>query len=115
MKYTGACHCKKVSYEVELEIGKVISCNCSHCQIKGLLLSFAPARAFTLMSGADDLTSYRFNKKVIDHLFCKYCGVESFSRGKDKDGNDTVAINVRCLEGVDIEKLDVMLFDGKSW
>jgi hypothetical protein len=115
MKYKGYCHCKKVSYEVDLEIGKVISCNCSHCQIKGLLLSFVSADAFTLISGAEDLTSYRFNKKVIDHLFCKHCGVESFSKGKDKEGKDTVAINVRSLEGLTLEELDIMKFDGKSW
>ena len=115
MKYRGLCHCKKVSFEVDCEIDTVISCNCSHCQIKGLLLTFVGAESFTLVSGGGDLTSYKFNKKVIDHLFCKYCGVESFSKGKDKEGNDTVAINVRSLEGVDMESLVVTKFDGKSW
>jgi hypothetical protein len=115
MKYQGACHCKKVSYEVDLEIDKVISCNCSHCQVKGLLLVFSKADAFTLLSGEHDLTSYMFNKKVINHLFCKYCGVQSFSRGKNKEGEDTVAINVRCLEGVDVDTLTLMKVDGKSW
>lgn len=115
MKYRGYCHCKKVSYEVDLELGQVISCNCSHCQIKGLLLSFVSGDVFTLTGGAEDLTSYRFNKKVIDHLFCKHCGVESFARGKDKEGKDTVAINVRCLEGVEIDKLALTEVDGKNW
>lgn len=114
MKYIGTCHCKKVSYEVDLEIGKVISCNCSHCQMKGLLLTFASADSFVLTSGQDDLTSYFFNKKVIEHLFCKHCGVQSFSRGKDKEGKDTVAINVRCLEGVDVDALDIMKYEGKN-
>lgn len=115
MKYIGACHCKKVYYEVELDVKDVISCNCSHCHIKGLLLSFASADKFKLISGEKDLTSYKFNKKIIDHLFCKHCGVESFSRGKNKEGKDTVAINMRCLDGVDIEKLKLVNFDGKSW
>ena len=115
MHYSGSCHCKKVSYNVELEIGNVISCNCSHCQAKGLLLAFVPAKSFTLVRGEEDLMSYKFNKKIIDHLFCKHCGVQSFSRGKDKEGKDTVAINVRCLEGVDIDGLSLMKVDGKSW
>ena len=68
-----------------------------------------------VLYGTEDLTSYKFNKRVIDHLFCKHCGVESFAKGKDKEGKDTVAINVRCLEGVDIEKLTVMKVDGNSW
>jgi hypothetical protein len=71
MNYKGTCHCKKVSYEVNLEIGNVISCNCSHCQMKGALLVFAPADSFVLTSGADCLTSYRFNKKVIGHLLAE--------------------------------------------
>ena len=115
MKYIGTCHCKKVCYEVDLEIGNVISCNCSHCQMKGALLVFAPADSFVLTRGTEDLTSYRFNKKVIDHLFCKHCGVESFARGKDKEGKDTVAVNVRCLPGVDIDGLTLIKFDGKNW
>lgn len=114
MKYTGSCHCKKVSFEVELTIGKVISCNCSHCHMKGLLLSFTSADSFALLSGADDLSSYKFNKKVIDHLFCKHCGVQSFSRGKDMEGKDTVAINMRCLDGVDVDTLDIMKYEGKN-
>jgi hypothetical protein len=115
MKYIGTCHCKKVSYEVDFEIDKVISCNCSHCQIKGLLLVFVSSDVFTLNKGINDLTSYTFNKKIIDHLFCKHCGVESFAKGKNKEGGDIVAINVRCLEGVDLEKLNVAHVDGKSW
>ncbi len=115
MKYTGGCHCKKVSFEVEMEIDKAISCNCSHCEEKGLLLSFTTADKFTLLSGEENLTSYKFNKEVIDHLFCKTCGVQAFSKGKDPAGNDTVAINVRSLDDVDIEKLERVKVDGKSW
>lgn len=115
MKYTGTCHCKRVGFETELELDFVISCNCSHCQIKGLLLVFVPAEKFSLISGESELTSYKFNKKIIDHLFCTTCGVESFARGKDKNGKDTVAVNVRCLDEVDLEKLSLTKVDGKSW
>lgn len=115
MKYTGACHCKKVSYEVNYELGEVISCNCSHCQIKGLLLAFTPSETFTLLKGENDLTSYKFNKKVIDHLFCKHCGVESFARGKDPEGKEVIALNVRSFDNVDIESLTIVKVDGKNW
>lgn len=83
--------------------------------MKGFLLAFVPSHAFTLLTGADDLTSYRFNKKVIDHLFCKHCGVQSFGRGKNKAGEEMVAINMRCLDGVDIDKLELTKVDGKNW
>lgn len=113
--YTGGCHCKAVRYEVELELSGVISCNCSMCAKRGWLLAFAPASSFTLLSGEDNLTEYRFNKKQIQHLFCKTCGVASFGRGTDQEGNETISINVRCLDDVDLETLSVTPFDGKSY
>lgn len=75
---------------------------------------FVPATNFTLLSGEDMLTEYRFNKKKISHLFCKVCGVQSFGRGTDQAGNETVMINARCLQGVDLSTLHSGQFDGKS-
>jgi hypothetical protein len=40
--------------------------------------------------------------------------VESFARGTTKDGKDVFAINVRCLDGIDIAKLNPKAFDGRS-
>jgi hypothetical protein len=113
--YTGRCHCGKVVYEVTLDLGKVTACNCSMCGKKGTLLTFAPAEAFKLLSGEDALTSYQFNKKVINHNFCATCGVTSFAQGRrPSDGAQLVAINARCLDGVDLATLEVKHFDGRS-
>jgi hypothetical protein len=113
--YAGGCHCGKVRYEVELDLQKpVISCNCSICNRVGSLLTFVPATSFKLLSGEETLTDYQFNKHVIHHVFCRVCGIKSFARGKGRDGSDTVAINARCLDGVDIATLNVMAYDGKS-
>ena len=112
--HEGGCHCGKVRYQVEIDLGgKVMACNCSMCGKKGTLLAFAPADKFKLLSGEDSLTHYKFNKMVIDHNFCSTCGVTSFARG-EKDGKPMFAINTRCLDGVDVGELDVMHFDGKS-
>jgi hypothetical protein len=114
-RYEGGCHCGKVRYQVTMDLGgKVIACNCSMCGKKGTLLSFVPAESFELLAGESALTNYHFNKNVIDHLFCSTCGVTSFARGKGQDGKAMVAINTRCLDGVDASKLDVMHFDGAS-
>ena len=113
--YKGGCHCGRVRYEVTLDMSKpVLACNCSMCSKKGTLLTFAPAGDFKLQAGEDGLTSYHFNKKVIDHLFCSTCGVTSFARGKKPDGTAMVAVNARCLDGVDPQKLEVKLVDGAS-
>jgi hypothetical protein len=98
-----------------MDVGdKVLACNCSMCGKKGTLLSFVPAASFQLSSGEGNLTNYQFNNKVIDHLFCSTCGVTSFARGKRQDGSSMVAVNTRCLDGVDLAKLEVMHFDGAS-
>jgi hypothetical protein len=112
--YEGGCHCGKVRYRVETSLEPVISCNCSICQKRGVLLTFVPAASFELGSGADKLTDYQFNKKVIHHLFCNECGVGSFARGVGPDGAEMVAINVRCLDGVDLDALTITPFDGRS-
>jgi hypothetical protein len=113
--YQGGCHCGKVRYEVSLDLAApVIACNCSICGRTGTYLQFVPAEKFTLRSGEESLTDYQFNTKTIHHLFCKVCGVRSFARGKTKDGKETAAINVRCLDDVDLQALNVQQFDGKS-
>ena len=110
----GGCHCGKVRYAVKLDLAKpVISCNCSMCGRSGTLLSFVPADQFTLESGEDVLTDYQFNRHVIHHTFCSVCGIKSFARGTGRDG-PTVAINTRCLDDVDLTKLKITPFDGKS-
>ncbi|WP_409478851.1 GFA family protein [Pseudobdellovibrio sp. HCB154] len=114
MKYTGGCHCGKVKYEVEMNIDKPLSCNCSICQMKGTLLSFVPANEFKLLKGQDSLTDYQFNKKQIHHLFCSTCGVASFAIGTAPNGQEMRAINIRCLDGIDLDKFEVMKYDGRS-
>ena len=112
--YSGGCQCGKVRYEVALELGTVISCNCSRCGKWGALLAFAPAADFKLVSGEGATTDYQFHKHNIHHLFCSTCGIQSFGQGKRPDGAEMVAINVRCLDGVDVDALTVKKFDGKS-
>ena len=113
-RQTGSCHCGNVAYEFEGDIGDVLECNCSICAKKGALLHFVPAAAFTLKTPRSALSTYHFNKGVIDHHFCGKCGVASFGEGTDPKGNRIVAINVRCLDGVDPASLKVVHYDGRN-
>ena len=54
-----------------------------------------------------------FNKHVIKHHFCPTCGCSPFGMGEQK-GVLMAAVNVRCLDGVDISALGPKPFDGKS-
>jgi hypothetical protein len=112
--YSGGCHCGAVRFEVTGSLDKVISCNCSICEKRGLLLIFAAPDQFKLLSGADKLADYQFNKKIIHHQFCATCGVESFARGTAPGAGEMVAINVRCLDGTDLSSLTLTPFDGKK-
>lgn len=113
--FTGGCHCGKVRFEVALDPSEpAITCNCSMCGRSGTMLRFVPASQFKLLSGADVLKDYRFNREVINHQFCSVCGIKSFAGGTDKTGAETRAINVRCLDGVDVESVPTRFFDGKN-
>lgn len=114
LTYTGSCHCGAVRYEADAEITRVVACNCSICQKKGTLLAFTGEDDFRLLEGADRLVEYRFNKHVIGHMFCTVCGVEPFARGMRTDGVHMVALNVRCLDGVEPDTFPVRPFDGRS-
>jgi hypothetical protein len=114
MKYRGSCHCGKVAIEVDGQIDKGLACNCSICSRKGSLLWFVPRAQARVLGDEQDIASYQFNKGIIEHRFCKTCGVQPFAFGKDRQGNEIAAINLRCIEGIDLDKIPVTHFDGKS-
>jgi hypothetical protein len=113
--YFGGCQCGKVRYEVLMDFGEVIACNCSRCGRLGSLLAFAPANQFRLLSGASDLTSFEFNKHMVQHQFCSTCGIQSFAIGTHpKTGAKIAVINTRCVDGIDVDALKVKKVDGRN-
>jgi hypothetical protein len=115
MDHKGSCHCGQVSFEVDGDLQQAMECNCSHCSRKGYLLWFVPRAQFALLSGADALTAYTFNKHRIAHQFCAKCGCAPFAFGKDPSGAEMAAINVRCLEKVELSSLKRVPVDGRSF
>ncbi len=104
MKYTGSCHCGRIAFEVEGELGRVMDCNCSICSRKGSLLWFVPREKLVLLTPAEDIA----------HHFCPTCGIHPFGEGVDPKGNAMAAINVRCLDNVDLSALSVKHFNGRA-
>jgi hypothetical protein len=51
---------------------------------------------------------------VIKHRFCQTCGIHPYGEGTDPKGNRMGAINIRCLDGIDLETVPVQHFDGRS-
>jgi hypothetical protein len=114
MKYQGSCHCGKIAFEAEGELNGAMACNCSMCSRKGSLLWFVPREKLRLLTSDADIDTYTFNKHVIKHQFCRTCGIHPYGEGTDPDGNQIAAVNIRCLDGIDLEKIPVQHFDGRS-
>ncbi len=114
MQYIGSCHCGRVKLEAEGEIKSAMACNCSICQRKGSLLWFIPRAAMHLLTPEENATTYTFNKHRIQHRFCPICGTAPYSIGKGPDGSEMAAINIRCIENIDLEAIPVTHYDGRK-
>jgi hypothetical protein len=114
MIYRGSCHCGKVAFEVEGTIDSATSCNCSICQRKGALMWFVSRDRLRLLTPEDAASTYTFNKHVIKHRFCPTCGIHTYGEGTDPKGNRMAAVNVRCLENIDLDTVRVTHYDGRS-
>ena len=114
MIYKGSCHCGKVAFEVEGEIKGAMACNCSICQRTGALMWFVPRDKLRLLTADSAAATYTFNKHVIRHRFCPVCGIHTHGEGVDPKGNAMAAINIRCLEGIDLESIPVQHYDGRA-
>lgn len=115
MSYSGTCHCGAVAFTVDAPLPEeAITCNCSHCRRKGLLLAFVPAASFTLDQGEDALETYLFNKHAIRHRFCRACGVQPFAEG-EQAGTQVRAINLRCVDAIDPWTIAQRRVDGASY
>lgn len=112
---TGSCHCGEVRFSVQGEIDQAIECNCSHCSRKGFLLWFVPRSALSISEGAGPLTTYTFNRHAIQHQFCAACGCQPFGLGRMPDGSETAAINIRCLEHVELESITRVAVNGREF
>ena len=79
MKIDGGCHCGYITYEAEIDPGKVGICHCTDCQtLSGSAFRTivpAPEDAFTLLSGEPKIyvkTGESGAKR--EQTFCPQCG-----------------------------------------
>ena len=114
VKFSGACHCRTVTFEVESPSDLVVfKCNCSICHIKQNHHFIVPARCFTLLTGEDSLTEYRFNTMVAVHLFCKVCGVQAFYRPRSNP--DGFGVNIYSVDTSPATSITFQEFNGNEW
>ena len=102
----GACHCRAVLFEVELENGleNLRRCNCSLCSRKGAIMSSVKLDKLKITQGEDKLSLYQWNSKTAKHYFCSICGI--YTHHQRRSDPTEFGFNVACLEGVDPFALD---------
>ncbi len=66
---------------------------------------------FEVVSGRDELVSYRFGTGAAEHLFCRYCGVKSFYQPRSHP--EAWSVNANCLDQQ--VELAIDSFDGRNW
>lgn len=95
----GSCHCGAVSFEACFadETIQTIKCNCSICRKTRFWMTVVPEDHFSLKTGADAVNSYRFGRRVIEHVSCQVCSVKIFGK-TEINGVPSVAVSVPCLD-----------------
>ena len=111
--YMGGCHCGRVRFEVSGQIDRVLECNCSICRKKGFLHWIVEPEQFRLRSSPDALNLYEFHTKTAKHYFCSTCGISSYYIPRSHP--HMIDVNLRCVDGVNLEELEIELFDGQDW
>ncbi len=115
--YEGRCHCGAVRFRfLSEEITEGRRCNCSICVRKGGVMSarYYEPNEFDLMGGKDALSIYRFGDEVVNHYFCKHCGVYPFHDGT-AEYEGRFRVNLGCVDEIDVLALPVKIIDGRSF
>jgi hypothetical protein len=116
MRYVGSCHCGSVRFRFDGEpITTGLRCNCSICSRKGAVMSvpYYSPEDFALDEGAGCLGVYRFGDNVVNHYFCKCCGIYPFHDLATKPGH--YRVNLGCVDGIDPLALAIDVVDGRSF
>ena len=115
MKYTGSCHCKSVTFEIEadpIEVG--LQCNCSVCIRKNAIMSkstYGPEQ-FTITSGQSLLSNYQWGDKDVNHYFCQRCGIYPFHDTSIEPGH--YRVNLGCIQQLEPRELEIIQFNGRE-
>jgi hypothetical protein len=105
----------------EAEIDHVRECDCSICRRRGALNFRVAREALRLLSPIEEMTIYRWGSMTAEDYFCRTCGILPFrrpgaltrsERAAGMPEFDGWAINVRCLEGIELASLPRVGVEG---
>jgi hypothetical protein len=111
----GSCHCGDVHFEVKIDLSAgVARCNCSICTKLSPRGAIVRPAAFTLLQGRESLQTYKWGAEISERFFCKRCGTLVYGAGYlEEVGGDYVSINCNTLDGIEIDAVPVIYWDGR--
>jgi hypothetical protein len=110
--YRGRCHCGKVRFEVDADLDHMRVCDCSICRARGALNHRVKEGDIRVLTPLAELSVYEWNTKVAKDYFCPVCGILPFRR--PRNGADIWTVNVRCLQGVDLDSIPIRHVRGSE-
>ncbi|KAI1174672.1 Mss4-like protein [Nemania sp. FL0916] len=133
VQHTCSCHCGNVYAELLAPVHsqEIKEDNCSSCVRIGYIGAY-PTKDQVIIHGEDNAFEYHYGRKYTGVTFCKTCGVHVFSivHGPPLSMLDRIPydrrehfmtvyqksmnlqpLNVRSIEGIDLESLDVKRTD----
>lgn len=98
--YHGSCHCKQVRFSAQIDLANGTGkCNCSFCTKSRNWSALIKPEALRVEAGEDQLNDYQFGSFSTHHLFCRHCGIRTFTRGDIPEiGGAFVSVNLATLD-----------------
>ncbi len=121
--WQGACHCRRTRFEITADIRRARICNCSICHKRGAVIFRVDEDSFRLLTPLGDLVCYRWGTGTARDYFCKTCGILPFRRPRSLTAQEREkgteeftgwAVNLRCLDGLDLRDVPLAEVDGAS-
>nr|PZN16632.1 MAG: aldehyde-activating protein [Pseudomonadota bacterium] len=118
--FRGSCHCRRVTFEADIDLSQGTSkCNCTFCWKKRWWSTKVAPESFRALSGTEELTRYPNASASGPGGFCKHCGVTPYLWVDAADWNDGayVAVNVSCLDDLEPGELleaKIQYYDGRA-
>lgn len=118
--YHGSCHCKRVRFEVDLDLQKGTGkCNCSYCwKVRNWSMHAKPEQ-LRVLEGESEITNYGVRPEAKNfHAFCRHCGVRLFTRGDVPEiGGRYVSVMLPALDDLspaELAEAGVRFMNGRD-
>lgn len=130
MTLTATCHCGATRIDILKAPEGGRTCNCTYCHRVGAVWAYFATGEVTIHSSTHDRT-YSASGGLNQHHFCGHCGSNTHGDSPDwasaynADGTPKgeagvvpeqriVAINMRMVDGFDLNSLPVEALDGRN-